>query len=224
MNVSEAVDSRMSCRAFRPDPIPEATVRRLLEKAARAPSGGNLQPWHVIAVTGEPLTRLKADTLQAVARGEVGMKSATYDVYPRRLPEPYRARRSGIGEAMYDLLGIGREDKAGRMRQFADNFRMFGAPVGLFIYLHDCMGPPQWADCGMFLQSLMLLAREEGLHTCPQEAWAMAHSVVDAQLQPDEGLSLFCAVALGHRDEDAPVNRLRADRAGVEDFARLKGF
>ena len=49
MDVFDAVASRYSCRAFLPTPIPEATVRDILECAARAPSGGNVQPWRVDA-------------------------------------------------------------------------------------------------------------------------------------------------------------------------------
>ena len=132
MNVSDAVDTRMSCRAFTDQPVDGAVVRRLLEKAARSPSGGNVQPWRIYALTGEPL-----QALVAKVAGELGsrpMGSPTeYDIYPKGLTEPYRDYRYKVGEDMYGLLGIPREDKFGRLGQLAKNFAFFGAPVGMFM-------------------------------------------------------------------------------------------
>lgn len=223
MNVLEALDSRYSCRAFRPDPVPERVVREILVAAGRAPSGGNLQPWHVHALTGAPLAALLDDVearMQEMPRGE----TPEYRIYPADLKEPYASRRFQVGEALYSALGVSREDKAGRGRQFRRNFRLFGAPVGLFIYLDRSMGPPQWADCGMFLQSVMLAARAHGLHTCAQEAWAQWHGTVARHLRPDPEHMLFCAIALGHADAAAPVNRWRSDRAPVGVIASFRGF
>lgn len=223
MNVLDALDSRYSCRAFRPDPVPECTVRKILAAAGRAPSGGNLQPWHVHALAGDPLAELLADveaTMQEMPRGE----TPEYRIYPADLKEPYASRRFGAGEALYSALGVSREDKAGRGRQFRQNFRLFGAPVGLFVYLDRSMGPPQWADCGIFLQSVMLAARAHGLHTCAQEAWAQWHGLLARHLRPDPEHMFFCAIALGHADDDAPVNRWRSERASLDDFASFKGF
>jgi nitroreductase len=223
MHVPEALATRISCRAFRPDPVPEATVRAILQAAAQSPSGGNLQPWHVHALTGEPLAALLADVeerMRELPRGE----GQEYRVYPADLKEPYASRRFKCGEDLYATIGVGRADKAGRLAQFRRNFRFFGAPVGLFLYLDRTMGPPQWADCGMFLQSLMLMARHHGLHTCAQEAWGQWFATVARHLDPPEELMLFCGVGLGYMDETAPINRLRTDRATVDEFAVLKGF
>jgi nitroreductase len=172
VNVSEAVETRMSCRAFLPTPVPESTVREILDAARRTPSGGNLQPWHVFALTGAPLTELVSSIrgkLPTHPRGE----GAEYDVYPAKLGEPYRTRRFRVGEDMYATIGISREDKLGRLLQFARNYGFFGAPVGLFFCIDRQMGPPQWSDLGMYMQTVMLLARERGLHTCAQEAWCV---------------------------------------------------
>ena len=223
MHVDEALRSRISCRAFRPDPVPEATLRAMLEVAAYAPSGGNLQPWHVYALTAEPLAALLADIqerMQEVPRGD----GQEYRVYPKDLKEPYESRRFKCGEDLYATIDVAREDRSGRLIQFRRNFELFGAPVGLFIYLDRTMGPPQWADCGMFLQSLMLMARHHGLHTCAQEAWGQWFVTVAKHLNPPDDLMLFCGVALGFMDEAAPINRLRTDRAKVDEFAVLKGF
>ncbi len=145
--------------------------------------------------------------------------AAEYHVYPPELKEPYRARRHKNGEDLYRLIGVTREDKAARHRQFAQNYNFFGAPVGMFFFLDRSMGPPQWSDLGMFIQNIMLLAREQGLETCPQESWAIWHKEVVEFLQVDPTLMLFCGLALGYGDYAAPINRLRTDRAPLEEFA-----
>lgn len=223
MNVADAVASRMSCRAYRSTPVPEATVRAILEAARRSPSGGNLQPWHVHVLTGAPLAELLADVRRKLPQNPRG-EGAEYHVYPAELWEPYRSRRYQCGEDLYATIGVPREDKLARLRQFARNYEFFGAPVGLFFFIDRGMGPPQWADVGMFMQSVMLLAREHGLDTCPQEAWSAWHRTVGDYLRVPAELMLFAGMALGYRDEAAPINRLRTDRAALAEFATLQGF
>ena len=223
MNVTEAVDTRMSCRAFLPTPVPESTVRAILEAARRSPSGGNLQPWHIYVIAGEPLSQLIAAVrgqLPQFPRGE----GSEYDIYPKDLGEPYRSRRFKCGEDMYATIGVPREDKFARLLQFARNYEFFGAPVGLFFYVGRQMGPPQWSDVGMLMQTVMLLAREHGLHTCAQEAWSVWHRTVAQFLQVPPELMLFSGMALGYRDESAPINSLRTDRAELSEIASLRGF
>lgn len=223
MNVSEAIDSRMSCRAFLGKPVPGTTVRAILETAKRAPSGGNLQPWIVHVLAGSALLELKS-----VIRGKLAThprgEGSEYDVYPKNITEPYLARRFRCGEDMYATIDVPRENKPARIRQFARNYELFGAPVGLFFSIDRQMGFGQWADLGMFMQNVMLLAREHGLHTCPQEAWAAWHKTIGEFLQLPANLLFFCGMALGFRDEDAPINRLRTERAPLDEFAILRGF
>jgi len=223
LNVTEAVDSRMSCRAFLDTPIPEATVREVLDVARRAPSGGNLQPWIVHALTGQPLQAL-IERVRAKALDQPLGEGTEYNIYPPNLKEPYRSRRFKCGEDLYALIGIPREERERRLRQYAKNFEFFGAPVGLFFVIDRGMGQDQWADLGMFMQSIMLLAREHGLHTCPQESWAGWHKTIGEFLGLPPELMLFCGMALGFRDESAPINRLRTDRASIEEFASFHGF
>ena len=219
MNVSDAVAARMSVRAFRPDVPPAAVVREILEAAARAPSGGNLQPWRVYALAGEPLARLKAE----VAANPMG-EAMEYDVYPPDLWEPFRTRRFRNGEELYASVGIPREDKPARLRQFARNGEFFGAPVGLFFCLDRKVGPPQWSDVGMYMQTVMLLATERGLDTCAQEYWARyPQTVAKAVGLPDDHM-LFSGMALGWRDETAPINGFRSTRDPFETWGELKGF
>lgn len=223
MNVADAIASRTSCRAYRPTPVPEATVRAILETARRSPSGGNLQPWHLHVLTGAPLAELLADIHRKLSQSPRG-EGTEYDIYPPELWEPYRSRRYKCGEDLYATIGVPREDKLARLRQFARNYEFFGAPVGLFFFIDRGMGPPQWADLGMFMQSVMLLAREHGLDTCPQEAWSAWHRTVGEFLSVPAELMLFAGMALGYRDGEAPINRLRTDRAALEEFGELQGF
>jgi nitroreductase len=219
MNVSEAVSARISIRAFRADPVPGDLIREILEAAARAPSGGNLQPWRVYALTGEPLAALKAD----VAANPFG-EEPEYDVYPPNLWDPLRTRRFECGEDLYATIGIPREDKPARLRQLARNGELFGAPVGLFFCTDRRCGPPQWSDVGMLMQTVMLLAVERGLDTCAQEYWARyPKTVAKAVGLPDDHM-LFSGMALGYRDPDAPINTLRTRRDPLEAWAELKGF
>lgn len=219
MNVSEAVAARKSSRAFKSDPVPEAMIRDLLTRAARAPSGGNLQPWHIEALTGEPL----ADLLALVER-EGQDDEPGYDIYPANLWEPYRTRRFSNGEQLYATIPIAREDKAGRLRHMARNARFFDAPVGVFVLIERGMGPPQWSDLGMYIQTLLLLATEQGLASCPQEYWALYADKVERFLGVPAELQLFCGVALGYPDTSAPVNRLETTRAPTDEWLRLRGF
>ncbi|OYV24545.1 MAG: nitroreductase family protein [Rhodospirillales bacterium 20-58-10] len=223
MTVTEALASRISVRDFLPDPVPEMLLRDILWKAARAPSGGNLQPWFVTVLTGEPLERLIARASARALEAPKG-ESLEYNVYPNPLVEPYYGRRFKIGEDMYHLLGIPREDKAARRAWFGNNFRFFGAPVGLFCFIDRGMEAAQWSDLGMFLQSVMLLLREAGYDSCAQEFWAMFAATIYAELNVPANLMLFCGMAIGKRNPDAAVNRLVSERAEVDEFASFKGF
>ena len=218
LSVSDAILSRHSCRSFTARPVSSASIRQLLDTARFAPSGGNLQPWIVHVLSGSAMARFRAQLTPKFLANPFG-GSAEYHVYPPELKEPYRSRRHKNGEDLYRLIGIAREDKAARHRQFAQNYDFFGAPVGMFFFLDRSMGPPQWSDLGMLIQNIMLLAREQGLETCPQESWAIWHKEVVEFLNVDPGLMLFCGLALGHGDYAAPINRLRTDRAAFEDFA-----
>jgi nitroreductase len=218
MDVSEAVARRMSVRAFKPEPVPGAVVREILEAAKGAPSGGNLQPWRVYALAGERLAAFKA------LIADTPMEQPEYDVYPPNLWDPFRTRRYQCGEDLYASIGIGREDRPARFRQLARNTEFFGAPVGLFFCLDRKLGYPQWADLGMFMQTVMLLAVERGLDTCAQEYWARyPKAVADFVGLPDDH-QLFSGMALGYRDESHPINGWRTRRDPFEAWCDMQGF
>jgi nitroreductase len=218
VSVRDAVLSRHSCRAFTQRPVEPGLIRGLLEIARFAPSGGNLQPWRVHVLSGESMARFR---MQLTPRFQVDPLggAAEYHVYPPNLKEPYRSRRHKSGEDLYGHIGVQREDKAARRGQFAHNFDFFGAPAALFFFVDRCMGPPQWSDIGMFMQNLMLLARERGLETCAQEAWAMRHKEIGEFFGTESAMMLFCGMAIGYGDYAVPVNRLRTERTPVAEFA-----
>lgn len=222
MHVQEAIASRHSIRAFLPTPVDGETIRRVLTAAARAPSGGNVQPWHIDVLAGAALAELRQRMRARLAAGET--EPAAYDIYPRELRSPWRERRFQVGEAMYARLGIPREDKAARRRWFANNYDFFGAPLALFCSVDRSMGPPQWSDLGMYLQTVMLLLRAEGLDSCPQECWAIYPATVGSVLQLPPERMLFCGMAIGHRDPEHPVNALVSDRAPAAEWLRFHGF
>ena len=222
MKVSEAIASRRSVRGFLPTPIDPALIRRIIEAAARAPSGGNLQPWHIDVVAGAPLDELKAIMRRRMAESPAG-EPTEYDIYPKTLPDPYRGYRFACGEELYRALGIPREDKMARMQWFARNFQFFGAPLALFCSVAKTMGPPQWSDLGMYLQSLMLLLREAGLDSCPQECWAIYPATIRDFIKIPEDRMLFTGMAIGYKDDADPANAAHTARAPLDDFATFHG-
>ena len=218
MDVSQAVAARRSVRGFLADPVDPALIERLARAAARAPSGGNLQPWHVDIVTGNALARLKALMAERIATGT--LEAAHYDIYPRALAGAYKDRRFQVGMALYGAIGIERGDSDARNREFRRNFDFFGAPAALFCSVDRMMGPPQWSDLGMYLQSFMLLALDAGLATCAQECWAIYPETVGGFLGLPAERMLFCGMAIGHEDPDAPANALRTIRADPGEWLR----
>ena len=220
MKVSEAVASRFSCRAYLDAPVAAGQIERILDRARRAPSGGNLQPWRVYVVEGEPLRKLIARIRRKSLLNPRGEKPE-YNVYPPKLHEPYRSRRYQCGEDLYASLGIPREDKKGRMKQFARNLQAFDAPAVLFFSIDRRMGHNQWAHLGMFMQTVMLLAKEEGLDTCAQESWGAFHKTVSKFIGLPAGQMLYCGMALGYADPEHPINQWRTERAPLEEFARF---
>ncbi len=223
MNVTQAVTTRRSIRQFTDQPIPLETLQRVLQKAQRSPSGGNTQPWNAIILTGQPLAVLTAAIKAKAATAPLG-DAPEYDIYPKGLEGRYEDQRRGVGKAMFASLNLAREDSAGRIAQMMRNWDSFGAPVQLFTYTRKYMGPPQWSDMGMWLQTVMLLLREEGLDSCAQEIWAMYGTYMRQLLDIDDDYIFFCGMAIGYRDANAAINNFDVPRVELSEAITWRGF
>ena len=218
MNVSEALITRKSTRAFLPKPVDKAVINRILSAARHAPSGTNTQPWQVAVVTGEKKQQL-CQELENTFRSKVERKM-DYHYYPEEWVDPYKSRRRACGLQMYSTLNITREDKQRQLDQWAANYRAFDAPVMLLFFMDGIMETGSFLDYGLFLQSIMLMAVEEGLATCPQAALGEFPAIVKSSLGYPEDSILLCGMSLGYEDKEALVNSYRTPREEVETFTR----
>jgi nitroreductase len=221
MNVADALRARKSVRAFTDTPVSKEQIFQLLDVARCAPSGVNTQPWQVAVVTGEAKQRLQQRMLAAAAAGE--KSSIAYQYYPGEWREPYRSRRKACGLLMYSTLEISREDKQRQQQQWFANYRAFDAPMMLLFFIDSHLAEGSFLDYGMFLQSIMLAAVDQGLGTCPQAALAEYPHIVRDELAYDDSLTLLCGIAVGYEDEAAIVNSYRTEREEVASFTRFFG-
>jgi nitroreductase len=220
--VDTAITSRRSVRAFLPTPVPQETITRILEVAARAPSGTNVQPWKVHVLTGEAKARLTRDILAAyddpAARAQ---HTEEYAYYPTEWVSPYIDRRRKVGWDLYGLLGIVKTDKARMHAQHGRNYRFFDAPVGLIFVIDRIMRQGSWMDYGMYLQNVMIAARARGLDTCPQAAFMQFHRIIETQLGLAATEMVVCGMSLGWADHDAVVDGLVTEREPAVNFTRF---
>ncbi len=223
MDVLDAIRQRKSIRAFKPDPVPRETVRKILEIAQRAPSGTNTQPWHVYACTGAVRDAISRD-VTAMAKAGTGKTYVDYDYQPAKWKDIHTARRRGVGWGLYGLLGIEKGDREASARQGLRNFQFFDAPVGLFVTTEDYLRFGSWADTGMYIQTIMLAAKAFGLDTCPQAAWIPYQEPVLRHLGAPADQSLVSGISLGYADNTKIENTLVSEREPVENIAHFKGF
>lgn len=219
-----AIVSRRSIRGFRPDPVPRETIEHLLDVAARAPSGTNMQPWRVIAMAGDELRGFCDGVVAAYEAGSELEYEPGYAYYPSPLFEPYLTRRREIGWGLYGLLGIGRGEREKARAHVLNNLRMFGAPVGLICTLERALKIGSWLDYGMFLQNICVGARAAGLDTCPMAIFAEFPATVRGLLDIPETELVVCGMAIGTEDIAAPANALRTSRVPSAEFTRFRGF
>ncbi|MFC5509667.1 nitroreductase [Massilia jejuensis] len=220
--VDAAITSRRSIRAFLDKPVEQDDIARILEVAARAPSGTNTQPWKVYVLTGQARVDLSEAILAAHTDPEQSRQhSEEYAYYPREWVSPFIDRRRKVGWDLYGLLGLSREDKAGMAAQHARNFRFFDAPVGLIFTIDRIMEQGSWLDYGMFLQNIMVAARGRGLDTCPQAAFTQYHRIIARQLALPSNETVVCGMALGWADPSRIENSLVTEREPLAGFVRF---
>ena len=222
-SVDQAIESRMSVRAFTQQPVSRELITEILEVASRAPSGTNTQPWKVYVLQGKSRDSLveKVCTAHEAIRAnpEVAKQyQEQYDYYPAQWVSPYIDRRRENGWGLYGLLGIGKGDKDRMHEQQQRNFKFFDAPVGMMFTIDPVMGRGSMFDYGMFVQNIMLAARARGLHTCPQAAWNAFHSIILPHIHAGENEMLVCGLSLGYADESDKVNTFKTPRVPASDF------
>lgn len=214
----DAIAGRHSVRRFLSDPVPEETIRKILEVSARAPSGTNSQPWQVYVVTGAARDRVSREVIAAAKAGE---RKEEYAYSPHPWFEPYISRRRKVGYDLYALYGIKKEDMAARTAAALRNFEFFGAPVGLFFTMDRRLLYGSWLDVGMFMQNVMVAARAFGLETCPQEAWCSYGAAVRRVIPIPDGEVLISGMSMGYEDKSAPENGLVTVREPVDAFVKF---
>lgn len=220
-SIDEALTTRRSIRAYLPDPVPQETLHHILKVAARAPSGTNIQPWHVWVVAGEAKARLSE---AVIAARDAGQEHFDHAYYPAQWTEPFLSRRRKVGWDLYGLVGIEKGDKEAMWRQHTRNFTFFDAPVGLFFTFNRVLETATWLDVGMFMQSVMVAARGQGLDTCPQAAWVGYHKIIREELGIPGDHAFVAGMSLGYADLSKPENTLVTEREPVEEFTRFFGF
>ena len=212
MNVSDALAQRRSVRAFHKEPVSEEVLTRIFERAQRAPSWCNIQPWRVWVASGETRAKLEAGLLAAAASA-----MPNPDVpFPTNYPEPYGTHRRACGKALYDAMGVRRDDGPARHAAWLRNFVAFDAPHVAIVCIDKRFGLWAGIDVGCWLQSVMLLAEEEGLATCAQASLSLHPEVLRPLLGIGEEMQILFGIAIGKEDKSAAANTCRTSRDAVE--------
>lgn len=218
--ILDAITSRKSVRSFLPDAaVDPDNVRGILRAASTAPSGSNIQPWHVHVVTGECRAQLSTSLLNAHQADTP--EQLEYAYYPKEWRSPYLERRRAMGVSLYKHLGVERGDPIAAKAQRGKNYEFFSAPVVMVFTIDNDMESGSWLDYGMFLQNIMIAARAYGLHTCPQVSLANYPEIVKQQLQIPDDQTVMCGIALGYEDTQAPANQYRTGRLDLEEFVQF---
>lgn len=217
--VSDAVITRRSLRAFTGQAVPQQVLEDIFTTAARAPSGTNMQPWRVRVLRDEALQKVSEAVLADYDADVPYNDEVSY--YPDRFFEPYLSRRRKVGWDLYTLLGIAKGEKEKMKAQHRRNFEFFSAPVGAVFTIHRDLNTGSWLDYGMFLQNVMLLAREAGLHTCPQAAFCGYHTALRKALALDDSEIVVCGMSIGYADLEAVENSLETERAPLSDYVEF---
>ena len=216
MNLNELIKSRYSVRSFTDDAVDIETIREILKISSNAPSGGNIQPWKVYVVTGKTKEKLIKKALSNFDNGV--QEKIEYDIYPRPLDEEYKRRRSECARDMYTALSIKQDDTELRLSQIRENFKFFGAPVGMIVTIDSAFAVNGWGHVGMFIQNICLSAVDNDMGTCLQESWSIYPKTVKDFLNIPEKEVIWCGIALGYPNKEHPINNYRTSRESTEKF------
>ena len=211
---------RHSCRAFRPDPVPRETIRRMLTIAQRTASWCNSQPWQAIVVSGAETDRFRDALLAEI---EAGIEDGSDIPWPAAYEGVYQARRRECGYQLYDAVGVPRGDRAAGNRQAAENFRLFGAPHVMIVTSEAKLGTYGLVDCGAYVGNVLLAAESLGLAAIPQAALASRSGFVRRHFGIGDHRLVVCGVSFGHEDETHPANGYRTSRASLDEVVTFVG-
>ncbi|WP_399082216.1 nitroreductase [Streptomyces sp. BBFR2] len=203
------IRGRHATRAFRPEPVPEDTMRRIFSLAGAAPSNSNTQPWQVEVVSGAARQRLAGALRTAHAKRRTSVELPYSE---GMYAQAHRARRAAFGAELYGALGIGPDDHTARAAYDAESLRFYGAPHAAFLFVHGDGEARLAADAGAYLQTLLLAMTAYGVDSCPQGLLSFYAGTVRTELGVTGG-KLLVGISFGYADETAPVNRVRAGRA-----------
>lgn len=218
MNVKDALKMRKSIRSFLPQEIEKEKLEIIFEYARFTPSGVNMQPWEVAVVSGKTKNAMQEAILKAFNEGVSA--NMDYNYYPLNWSEPYKSRRKETGLLMYKTLDISREDKEKQADQWRANYRAFDAPTVLLFFMDKELETGSFLDYGMFLQSIMLLAQEQGLATCPQAALAEYPDIIRKELNIEDNKIVVAAIAIGYENNEALINSYKTPRVEKESFIK----
>ena len=217
MNIKQLIESRYSVRSFLDKDVGFEKVKSILDTANSAPSGGNIQPWKVYVLGNNSKNEL---VTQALNNYDTGVQEdIEYEIYPKPLAEEYKKRRSQCAADMYDALSIARDDIDTRLKQVRENFKFFGAPIGMIVTIDKSFAQNGWGHVGMFLQNLWLTAIDEGLGVCLQESWSIYPKTVKKVIDCPDNEMIWCGIAMGYPNNEDPINNYRTSRDSIDTFA-----
>ncbi|MEE1792340.1 nitroreductase family protein [Streptomyces sp. BE308] len=214
-SAEKLIRGRHATRAFRPEAVPEDTMRRILSLAGTAPSTSNAQPWQLEVASGAARQRLTDALRKAHAERRT---SVDFPYSEEMYAQVHKTRRAAFGAELYGALGIGPDDHASRAAYDLESLRFYGAPHAAFLFVHGDGEARLAADAGAYMQTLLLAMTAYGVDSCPQGLLSFYADTVRTELGVTDG-KLLVGISFGYADESAPVNRVRTGRAPVESTA-----
>ena len=217
MELRETIELRKSIRAFRREPIPRGVLQDILQTALRAPSWGNTQPWRVTVVGGKILESIVENVLKKVTANEPPCPDIEF---PQAWPDSLSRRYKENGKMLFEVLGIGREDREKRDHHRLSMFRLFGAPQAIYLHQDRCLSAYSIFDAGLLAQNIALVAAERGVGTCFLAVSVLYPEVIRKYTGIPESDRILIGLAVGYPDEDAPINQFRSERVPIENVVR----
>ncbi len=217
MELLEGIATRRSFRAFKSTPVARETMDRILEVAVRSPSYRDTQPWEVVVVSGK-----KKDELSRIfyRMAESGVPANPDLPAPKDWPPELDRRAEEYSARRFRTLGIERGNEQQRKGSRLLNFKFYGAPCVLFLFMDSTLTSWSIFDTGLFAQSLILAAHSLGLGSCLQASIANYPDTVRKFLGIPEAKLLVVGISLGYPDLEAPINTYRSSRISPKDFVR----